>query len=82
MKHTTLKIFVGFCLILLCLITCGSVKAQSPCGDNLCVVQFNASWNATNSVEWLEELTDCKKLSISIDENKATQQQQTDYKIV
>tara|TARA_Y100000310_G_scaffold67315_1_gene62641 strand:+ start:846 stop:1238 length:393 start_codon:yes stop_codon:yes gene_type:complete len=76
-------IFINL-LIALAIVIFGvtSANAQSPCNDNLCVVQFNASWNATNSVEWLEELTDCKKLSISIDENKATQQQQSDYKIV
>jgi len=82
MKETW-KILAGYLLILLLLITyCNSANAQSPCSDKLCVVQFNASWNASNSVEWLEELTDCKTLSISIDENKTTQQQQLDYKIV
>ena len=67
MKHTTLKIFVGFCLILLCLLTCRSAKAQSPCGnDGLCVVQFNAGFNEANKVAWLGELNECENTFIDI----------------
>tara|TARA_R110001599_G_scaffold68060_2_gene191880 strand:- start:471 stop:797 length:327 start_codon:yes stop_codon:yes gene_type:complete len=46
-----------------------SAKGQSPCGnDGLCVVQFNAGWNAAKSVDWVtsEKLTDCKATSIDI----------------
>ena len=67
MKYTTLKIFIGFCLILLLMITCSSAKAQSPCGgDNLCVVQFNAGFNEANKVTWLGELNECDKHFIDI----------------
>ena len=80
MKYTTLKLFVGFCLILLCLLTCSSAKAQSPCGnDGLCVVQFNAGFNESNKVDWLSELTDCKNFYIAIDESKEASGK---YKIV
>ena len=24
------------------------------------VIEFNANWNAANSVEWVDELNDCK----------------------
>ena len=82
MKYTTLKIFCTYILILLFMIVCSSAKAQSPCGDKLCVVEFNASFNQQNSVEWLGDLTDCKIDRISIDANKTTQQQQVDYGIV
>ena len=64
------------------MIICSSAKAQSPCSDKLCVVEFNASFNQQNSVDWLGDLTDCKIDRISIDANKTTQQQQVDYGIV
>ena len=82
MKYTTLKLFCSYLLILFFLLLCGMAKAQSPCGDKLCVVEFNASFNQQKSVEWLGDLTDCKIDRISIDENKTTQQQQKDYGIV
>jgi len=82
MKNTILKLFGGYLLILFFLLLSGTSKAQSPCKDNLCVVEFNASWNSANNVEWLDKVTDCNKLRIVIDENKTTQQQQTDYGIV
>ncbi len=67
MKHTTLKLIGSYLLVLLFLLICSSAKAQSPCGDKLCVVQFNAGWNADNEVTWIEDLTDCSKKSILID---------------
>jgi len=78
MKYTTLKLFGGYILILVLLLVCGSAKAQSPCGDKLCVVQFNAGWNEANEVKWIDDLTDCSKKLILID--KGTWQK--DYKIV
>ena len=42
------------------------VSAQSPCQSGLCVVQFNAEWNAAKSVTWLGDLTDCKVKQIDI----------------
>ena len=42
------------------------VSAQSPCKSGLCVVQYNAEWNAGKSVDWLGELTDCKIQQIDI----------------
>ena len=42
------------------------VSAQSPCQSGLCVVQFNAEWNAAKSVSWLGDLTDCKIKQIDI----------------
>ena len=82
MKYTTWKLLGSYILILLLMIICSSAKAQSPCSDKLCVVEFNASFNQQNSVDWLGDLTDCKIDRISIDANKTTQQQQVDYGIV
>ena len=56
-------------LVLLFMILASSASGQSPCGNNgLCVVQFNAGWNAAKSVDWVtnEKLTDCKTTSIDI----------------
>ena len=43
-----------------------SVSAQAPCKDGLCVVQYNANWNAGKSVDWMSKLTDCKVKEIDI----------------
>ena len=58
MKHFVLLIFlfIGF-----------NVYSQSPCGYNLCVVQFNAPWNEANDVEWLNKVSDCSKKRICIE---------------
>ena len=56
-----------------------SANGQSPCGDNLCVVQFNAGFNEANKVTWVGELTDCsnKFIDIQVDATAAGK-----YKIV
>lgn len=37
-----------------------SVPAETEvCESGICVVEFNASFNAQNSVEWIESLSDC-----------------------
>jgi len=54
------------------------VNAQNLCGSDICVVQFNASWNASNNVDYLENLTDCEIMNVNIDEGSY----QNDYKIV
>ena len=42
------------------------------------VIHFNASWNASNDVKWVNELTDCKLKNIDIATNT---QAATDHKI-
>jgi len=44
-----------FTLLLLPLIC----LSQSPCEEDICVVHFNAGWNSTNDVAWIEKLKDC-----------------------
>ena len=40
---------------------------QNPCNnDELCVVQFNAGWNAAKSVDWVDDLNDCETTFIDI----------------
>ena len=43
------------------------------------VIHFNASWNASNDVKWVEELTDCKVKNIDIATNTKAA---TDHKII
>ena len=58
-----------------------SLSAQNALCDNddICVVQFNASFNSANEVTWLDKLTDCSinTLDIVADPNLPK-----DYKIV
>ena len=35
-----------------------TISAQNPCDSDICVVQFNASWNGSNGVYYLYMLTD------------------------
>ena len=41
----------------LCSLICG--KGYAVCDAGICVVEFNASFNAQNAVPWIEELNDC-----------------------
>ena len=45
----------------------------------ICVIQFNASFNIANSVRWCEELTDCSTSEVDIMTNTELQKK---YKIV
>jgi hypothetical protein len=36
------------------------------CGSGICVVEFNASFNAQNSVPWIEKLNDCETARVDI----------------
>ena len=49
------------------------------CNEGICVVQFNAKFNAANEVTWLNELTDCTTATVDIMENPNIPK---DYKIV
>jgi hypothetical protein len=56
------------------------LEEESPlCGDDICVVQFNAAFNSTNEVTWLDELTDCSTATVDIMADPSLPQ---DYKIV
>jgi hypothetical protein len=65
--YTVWKIFGCYLLVLLFMIMSSPINAQSPCSDDgLCVVQFNASFNDANKVEWVNKLTDCDTKFIDI----------------
>ena len=55
-----------------------TVNAQNLCNSDICVVQFNASWNSVNNVEYLDKLTDCDVMNVNIDEGEY----QSEYGIV
>lgn len=68
--YTTLKIFGVYTLILFFLLLCGMNKASAQsytCDEDICVVEFNASWNSANDVTWLHNLTDVGTKRILID---------------
>jgi len=78
--YTVWKIFGGYLLILLLMIMSSSVNAQTynKCGEDICVVEFNASWNAKNNVTWLHKLSDVGTKRILIDKGSW----QKDFSIV
>ena len=43
--------------------------SQTPCDEDICVVQFNAGWNSANYVAWVDDLKDCevKYIGIAVD---------------
>ena len=53
--------------------------SQSPCKDDICVVQFNAGWNSANDVTWVDDLSDCGIKYIDIATNTEAQ---NEYEIV
>ena len=69
---------ITYLLIMLFMFIAGTTLGQNICGSDICVVQFNASWNESNGVDYLGKLTDCEVMNISIDEGTY----QSDYKIV
>ena len=54
-------------------------KKTPLCDDGICVVQFNAKFNAANEVTWLNDLTDCSTATVDIMADPSLPQ---DYKIV
>ena len=72
------KTVLTYLLLMLFMLVGGTVLSQNMCNSDICVVQFNASWNASNSVDYLGELTDCEIMNVNIDEGTY----QSDYEIV
>ena len=72
------KAVLTYLLLMLFMFIAGTAFGQNMCNSDICVVQFNASWNESNSVDYLGKLTDCEVMEISIDEGTY----QSDYKIV
>ena len=67
-----------YLLVMLFMLVGGVAFSQNMCNSDICVVQFNASWNESNSVDYLDKLTDCDVMNVNIDEGTY----QSDYKIL
>ena len=52
-------------LIYICLFATTSLGVTIP-DSGVCVVEFNASFNAANSVDWIDDLSDCKGRRVDI----------------
>ena len=77
--YTVWKIFGGYMLIILLMILSSSANGQTyTCDEDMCVVEFNASWNEKNNVDWLHKLTDVGTKRILIDKGSW----QKDFSIV
>ena len=51
---------LAYLLVILFWLFVASAAGQTPCKtDGLCVVQFNASFNAQNKVPWVGKLKEC-----------------------
>ena len=61
------NIFLGYFILIFFILLAGSLSAQSPCKEDICVVEFNAGWNESNSANYLDKLTDCGVKRILID---------------
>ena len=66
--YTVWKIFAGYVLVIVLMLISSSASGQTyTCDEDICVVEFNASWNASNNVEWLHKLSDVGTKRILID---------------
>ena len=61
------KIFSVYMLILFFILMSNNAFGQKICKQDVCVVEFNAGWNESNSVDYLNKLTDCGVIKINID---------------
>jgi hypothetical protein len=59
--------YVIYTLIIVFALTCQLSFCQNICKTDICVVEFNAGWNKTNSIDWLNKLNDCGVKRINID---------------
>ena len=72
------RMVLAYIFLMLCMFVAGTAFSQNMCNSDICVVQFNASWNASNGVDYLDKLTDCEVMNVNIDEGTY----QSDYEIV
>ena len=64
---TIWKIFSAYILILFFMLVSNNAFGQNICKEDICVVEFNAGWNESNGVDYLDDLTDCGIKRINID---------------
>ena len=59
-KTMTWRIFTMYMLLILFILLAGHVSAQ------VTVTHYNAEWNKTNDVKWLNKLSDCDIAKVDI----------------
>ena len=65
---TTWRIFISYMLVIFFMLLAGNAFSQTKfCDEDVCVVEFNAGWNESNSADYLDKLTDCGIKRILID---------------
>ena len=65
--------------LLLILLFISSIGVSQDFSDGMVIVEFNASFNASNKVEWLSKLSDCEVQRVDI---AADSRWASEYKIV
>ena len=63
------NIFLGYLILIFFILIAGSLSAQTPCKEDICVVEFNAAWNESNGAKYLDKLTDCGVKRVLIDKS-------------
>ena len=62
------NIFCAYLFLIFFILLAGGLSAQTKfCNEDICVVEFNAGWNESNSADYLNKLTDCGVKRILID---------------
>ena len=67
-KVMTWRTVLAYTLLAGTMLTGGVTFGQNLCNSDICVVQFNTSWNESNNVGYLDELTNCDIMNVNIDE--------------
>ncbi len=60
------KTVAAYVILMLCMFVAGTAFSQNMCNSDICVVQFNASWNASTGVDYLEKLPDFEVMNVNI----------------
>ena len=75
-----LAVVASFALFSVAVYVAAPAELKNDIPDSgVCVVEFNASFNASNSVDWIDDLSDCNGKRIDI---AAHPEMQKEYKIV
>ena len=62
----TLPLLFAFSVLSLAPASVADVVDDKICDSGICVVEFNASFNSQNSVEWIEKLNDCETSRVTL----------------
>ena len=64
---TIFAVAVSFAMFSAAVYVAAPAEAKASTSDSgVCVVEFNAGFNASNSVDWIDDLSDCKGKRVDI----------------